>query len=125
MKNIFAEPLQCCCKKPLTGFYRDGYCRTGAQDAGRHTVCAVLTQAFLDFSLSRGNDLITARPEYRFPGLQAGDKWCLCVLRWKEALDAGCAPPVLLEATSEAALEYVALDIFCAHAYKTTDETQD
>jgi uncharacterized protein len=93
----------------MTGFYRDGFCHTDEHDQGRHVVCAIMTEAFLHFTHSRGNDLITPRPEYRFPGLKPGDRWCLCALRWKEAYDAGVAPPVLLACTHERALSYVKL----------------
>ena len=93
----------------MTGWFRDGYCRTDDNDAGRHVVCALITDEFLAFSKSRGNDLITPQPQWRFPGLKAGDRWCLCVLRWKEAYEAGVAPPVVLEATHESALRHVAL----------------
>ena len=101
----------------MTGFYRDGYCRTGAEDLGLHTVCAVVSDSFLRFSKARGNDLSTPRPEYEFPGLKNGDKWCLCVERWKEALDAGCAPSVVLEACHISALEFVDLADLKAHAF--------
>lgn len=114
--NVWGEPLQPCCTHPPTGFYRDGYCRTGTYDTGRHVVCAQMTEAFLQFTLQRGNDLITPRPEWRFPGLKPGDFWCLCALRWKEALDAGVAPPVRLSACSEASLRFVSLDQLVAHA---------
>jgi uncharacterized protein (DUF2237 family) len=119
MKNIFGENLKCCCKKPLTGFYRDGFCRTNAEDNGKHVVCAIVTAEFLQFSKSRGNDLSTPRPEYSFPGLQPGDKWCLCALRWKEAFEAGFAPKVVLEATDERALNYIAINDLIIHAEKT------
>jgi uncharacterized protein (DUF2237 family) len=115
-RNVFGAPLACCCTSPLTGFSRDGYCHTGPQDVGSHTVCALMTEEFLAFSRRRGNDLVTPRPEFGFPGLQPGDRWCLCVSRWKEALDAGVAPPVLLAATHEKALEVVTLDQLQAHA---------
>lgn len=108
-KNVLGGELQICCTSPVTGFYRDGYCKTGEDDVGRHTVCAIVTDEFLDFSTASGNDLVTPHPEWGFPGLNAGDKWCLCVLRWKEAYEAGVAPPVVLEATNEAALQYVTL----------------
>jgi len=108
-KNVLGGELQICCTSPVTGFYRDGYCKTGEDDVGRHTVCAVVTDEFLEFSVAAGNDLVTPHPEWGFPGLKSGDKWCLCVLRWKEALEAGVAPPVVLEATNEAALQYVTL----------------
>lgn len=94
----------------MTGFYRDGFCKTGADDRGSHTICIVATDEFLRFSKSRGNDLSTPLPEYNFPGLKAGDKWCLVALRWQEAFDAGMAPEVVLEATNEAALQFVRLE---------------
>ena len=115
-KNVLGEPLIPCCSDPLTGFFRDGLCRTGPDDLGRHTVCAQVTEAFLAFSLAVGNDLSTPRPEYSFPGLRPGDSWCLCVLRWKEALQAGCAPPVVLAATHSSALEHVTLEELERHA---------
>jgi uncharacterized protein (DUF2237 family) len=92
----------------MTGFYRDGHCRTGPMDRGRHVVCAVMTAEFLDFTRSRGNDLSTPRPQWQFPGLVPGDRWCLRALRWREAFEAGVAPPVVLESTHQKALEYVA-----------------
>ncbi len=106
-KNVFGQELIPCSFDPMTGFYRDGCCETGPNDTGRHVVCARMTREFLQFSYTRGNDLITPRPEYQFPGLKPGDKWCVCALRWKEAYDAGYAPPVVLESTHEAALRYV------------------
>ncbi|MCH8485695.1 MAG: DUF2237 domain-containing protein [Candidatus Cyclonatronum sp.] len=118
-KNIFNEPLKSCCTDPLTGFYRDGLCRTDTFDSGRHVVCAVMTDEFLQFSLSRGNDLITPRPDYRFPGLKAGDRWCLCALRWKEALEHGCAPQVELEATAIEALNFIPMNELVKHALKS------
>ena len=117
-KNIFGEELEVCCTNPLTGFYRDGSCKTGPQDLGTHTVCAVITQEFLDYTLSRGNDLITPRPEYLFPGLKAGDRWCLCALRWLEAYQAGKAPLVILEATHEKTLELIPMDVLVSFAFK-------
>ena len=107
--NVLGGELICCCESPPTGFYRDGYCHTGPQDLASHTVCARMSQAFLDFSLARGNDLVTPRPEFMFPGLKPGDRWCLCAGRWREAFDAGCAPPVILSATHEEALAVVPL----------------
>lgn len=115
-RNVFGAPLACCCTSPRTGFHRDGYCHTGPHDVGSHTVCALMTAEFLDFSRRRGNDLSTPRPEFDFPGLAPGDRWCLCVSRWKEALDAGVAPPVLLAATHEKALEVVTLEQLQAHS---------
>jgi len=109
-KNVLGETLEACCFEPLTGFYRDGYCNTGQQDNGTHTVCAVMTKEFLEFTLSRGNDLSTPKPLYNFPGLKPGDKWCLCALRWYEAYKQGYAPNVVLEATNQKTLEYVPLE---------------
>lgn len=109
-KNVLGGELKCCCLKPLTGFYRDGFCRTGADDAGRHTVCVRVTKDFLEFSRAAGNDLSTPRPEYAFPGLVDGDLWCLCVLRWREALENGAAPRVILESCHESALKIVGLE---------------
>jgi len=115
-KNVLGGPLQCCCTDPLTGFQRDGYCRSGPGDVGLHLVCARITTEFLDFSRDRGNDLSTPSPAMGFPGLRPGDRWCLCVQRWKEALLAGLAPPVVLEATHVSVLEYVDLDELKKHA---------
>jgi hypothetical protein len=109
-KNVLGGELKCCCMKPLTGFYRDGFCKTGADDRGSHTICVRVTDEFLAFSKSRGNDLSTPRPEFQFPGLIDGDKWCLVAVRWQEALEAGAAPEVVLEATHEASLQYVSLE---------------
>ena len=115
-RNVLGGRLQSCSTDPLTGFFRDGCCNTGREDAGSHTVCAVVTAEFLQFSAERGNDLSTPRPEYGFPGLQPGDRWCLCAPRWQEALEAGCAPLVTLEATEESALGHCALDDLQRHA---------
>ena len=109
--NVLGTELQPCSIDPMTGFYRNGCCHTGPQDTGRHLVCAIMTQSFLDFTKSKGNDLSTPIPHYNFPGLSPGDKWCLCALRWKEAYEAGYAPPVVLEATHQGALKYVSFDI--------------
>lgn len=114
--NVLGTDLRCCCRQPMTGFYRDGYCRTGPGDVGLHTVCAEMTAEFLAFSRSRGNDLSTPHLEWDFPGLQPGDKWCLCVTRWQEALEAGMAPLVDLESTHSSALEFVDLAQLKAHA---------
>jgi uncharacterized protein len=116
--NVFGEELSCCCTNPLTGFYRDGHCKTSQEDVGTHVICAQVSQEFLEFSLSKGNDLITARPEWRFPGLKAGDKWCLCALRWREAWEAGVAPKVDLNATHIKALEYVPMEVLEMYAVK-------
>lgn len=109
-RNVLGQPLVPCSFDPLTGYFRDGCCKTDESDHGTHVVCAVMTDAFLQFSLSKGNDLITPRPQWRFPGLRAGDAWCLCALRWQEAFDAGCAPQVKLESTHQKALSLLALD---------------
>jgi uncharacterized protein len=113
--NVLGTELQGCCFDPKTGYFRDGYCKTRVDDVGTHVVCAVVTQDFLTFTKSRGNDLETPAPQYSFPGLKPGDKWCLCVLRWKEALEAGVAPPVVLEATNKVALQYVTLEDLTSH----------
>ena len=122
--NVFGEPLQGCCQKPVTGFYRNGYCETGPEDAGMHLVCAEMTEEFLEFSVSRGNDLVTPHPEWQFPGFKAGDCWCLCVLRWKEALEAGCPPRVKLEATHISTLEFVDLKDLKAHALDDQEDDE-
>lgn len=118
-KNVLGTDLELCCNAPVTGFYRDGFCRTGQSDQGVHIVCAEMTADFLEFSKSMGNDLSTPRPEYSFPGLQPGDRWCLCVSRWKEALESGVAPKVLLEATHMSAIEFVALEDLKSHALES------
>ena len=117
-KNVLGSELQPCCTDPVTGFYRDGICRTGADDVGLHVICAQVTQEFLEFSREQGNDLLTPRPEFLFPGLQPGDCWCICAARWQEALEAGVAPPVKLEGTHISALEFVALADLKSHAAK-------
>jgi uncharacterized protein len=114
--NVLNGPLETCGTDPVTGFYRNGCCDTGGEDVGIHVVCAEMTAEFLAFSASRGNDLSTPVPHFGFPGLRPGDRWCLCVERWREALDAGLAPPVILEATHISALEFVSLDDLKAHA---------
>lgn len=114
--NVLGEPLEPCSVDPLTGFFRDGSCRTNEMDHGTHVICARVTEEFLAFSRERGNDLITPRPEYDFPGLKPGDRWCLCALRWKEALRAGVAPPVSLASTHQRALEFVELDELRSYA---------
>ena len=114
--NVLGGPLKPCCSDPMTGFYRDGYCRTGPGDTGVHTVCAEMTDQFLEFSRSRGNDLSTPVPEYEFPGLVAGDRWCLCAARWKEAYDAGQAPRVVLESCHVSSLEFATLEELSEYA---------
>jgi uncharacterized protein len=115
-RNVLGTDLLPCSYDPLTGYYRDGCCQTDADDHGTHVVCARMTQAFLDFSFEQGNDLITPRPEYRFAGLKAGDRWCLCVTRWSEAMQAGMAPPVYLKCTHAKALKTLTLAQLQAHA---------
>ncbi|MFS0519851.1 DUF2237 family protein [Nostoc sp. UIC 10607] len=115
-KNVIGGNLEVCCTSPMTGFYRDGFCRTGGQDFGSHVVCAQVTLEFLEFTKSRGNDLSRPVPDFNFPGLKPGDRWCLCASRWQEALDAGVAPPVILSATHARALEVVSLDDLKKHA---------
>ena len=117
-KNVLGGVLQSCCHSPKTGYFRDGYCRTDDNDFGSHVICAEVTAGFLEFSKSRGNDLTTPRPEYNFPGLSPGDRWCLCALRWKEAWEEGLAPAVILEACDEAALRYITLEILKDFAIK-------
>lgn len=116
-KNILGTDLLNCSTDPLTGFFRDGCCHTGPSDHGRHVVCALMTNEFLDFTRERGNDLQTPRPEFDFPGLQAGNRWCLCALRWREAYEAGVAPPVFPEATHEAALKYISREVLMSHQF--------
>jgi hypothetical protein len=115
-QNVLGEDLQPCNFDPVTGFFRDGCCNTGAEDLGVHTVCTRVTAEFLVFSASVGNDLSTPHPEFGFSGLQPGDQWCLCASRWQEALDAGMAPPVVLASTHAATLEWVQLSDLVAHA---------
>lgn len=114
--NALEEPLEACSFDPMTGYMRSGTCETGPQDVGSHTVCARVTREFLEYSRAQGNDLITPVPEFGFPGLKPGDRWCLCAARWREALQAGCAPKVILAATHHRALEVVSLDDLKAHA---------
>ena len=121
-KNVLGEDLKCCCTDPMTGFYRTGYCETGEQDRGVHTVCIEATEDFLEFSKSVGNDLSTPMPQYRFPGIKPGDHWCLCARRWQEALEAGVAPPVDLEGTHIASLEFVSMDDLQAHALPSASD---
>ena len=119
-RNVFGEPLEICCTKPMTGYFRDGSCRTDNEDTGTHTVCAVMTEDFLKFSASKGNDLITPMPYYQFPGLKVGDKWCLCVTRWIQAEKAGKAPKLILEATHEKTLASTSLNLLVKYAFKET-----
>jgi uncharacterized protein (DUF2237 family) len=114
--NVLGEPLKSCSISPKTGFYRTGTCETGPSDAGSHVVCAQVTDTFLAFTKAVGNDLSSPAPHFGFPGLRPGDRWCLCALRWKEAADAGVAPPVVLEATHASALRHVSLEELTRHA---------
>jgi uncharacterized protein (DUF2237 family) len=116
-RNVLGTVLEPCCFDPLTGFYRDGHCHTGTDDRGVHVIAAIMTEAFLAFTKSQGNDLSSPKPMFGFAGLKAGDRWCLCAERWREALAAGVAPPILLKATHEAALRTIDLDVLEQHAY--------
>jgi uncharacterized protein len=115
-RNVLGGQLELCSLSPRTGFTRTGCCETGPEDLGHHTVCAEMTADFLQFSRARGNDLTTPRPEFGFPGLRAGDRWCLCASRWQEALEAGMAPSVVLRATNAMALRFCTLESLQAHA---------
>ena len=117
--NVLGQPLVPCSYDPLTGYFRDGCCKTDATDTGSHLICARVTAEFLTFSKERGNDLSTPRPEYRFKGLQAGDRWCLCATRWAEALAAGVAPPVVMESTHAGALRFVTLEQLEKHRFSS------
>lgn len=123
-KNVLGQDLGVCSTSPMTGFNRDGRCDTGAMDYGTHTVCAQVTTEFLDYTRGLGNDLVTPRPEYRFPGLKEGDGWCLCASRWREAMVAGVAPPVVLEATHDKTLQYVELAELQKHAVSLGRNTE-
>ena len=123
--NVLGGELEPCSEDPMTGYNRDGCCRHVPADRGRHEVCAVVTEAFLEFSRERGNDLVTPRPEFDFPGLEPGDRWCLCLGRWVEALEADCAPPVVLEATNEAVLDDVPFSTFNEHEYVALEHEFD
>ncbi len=114
--NVLGEPLKTCSTDPMTGFFRDGCCNTDGQDVGLHLICAEVTEEFLHHQKTTGNDLVTPRPEYGFAGLNPGDKWCVCLSRWKDALDDGCAPPIYLAATHEEALAVVTLDVLQQYA---------
>jgi hypothetical protein len=120
-RNVFGEPLVACSFRPLTGFFRDGCCRTNNEDVGTHVVCVVMNEEFLAFSASRGNDLSTPVPAWSFPGLQPGDHWCLCVLRWIEAFHAGVAPYVVLESTNYGALDHIPLELLQQFDHRRQD----
>lgn len=115
-KNVFGEELETCSTNPMTGFFRDGCCSTDAQDLGMHVVCAEVTEEFLEFSKASGNDLSTPNPDFDFPGLKPGDRWCVCALRWKEAMDKGVAPPVVLTSTHESVLDVISLEDLKRHS---------
>ena len=122
-KNVFGDPLQSCSCRPLTGWYRDGSCKTDPSDYGQHTICCVMTEAFLRYSKAEGNDLSTPMAQYNFPGLKAGDHWCLCAPRWKEAYDDGMAPLVILEATEVSTLKVVDLEILQQFDYRKSNRS--
>ena len=115
-KNVLGQALRACCMQPITGFTRNGFCELHSEDQGLHTVCIIVTDDFLTFSKSSGNDLSTPLPDYHFPGLKEGDKWCLCAMRWKEAYDAGVAPKVVISATHESVLDIIELDTLKKYA---------
>lgn len=117
--NVLGTTLQACCYDPITGYFRDGFCKTISEDTGTHVVCAIMTDAFLRFTKQRGNDLSTPIPQWQFPGLKAGDQWCLCISRWLEAEKHNVAPLVILEATHIKALEFTTLDILTKYAYQS------
>lgn len=119
--NVLGAELECCCNDPLTGFYRDGFCRTGNLDLGSHTVCARVTDDFLSFSFKAGNDLITPREDYLFPGLKSGDRWCVCASRWLDAVHAGFGCPIVLSATHARALDKIPLELLMEYALDLVD----
>ena len=116
--TVLGKALESCCNDPVTGYFRDGFCRTISEDTGTHTVCAIVTKEFLDYSASRGNDLMTPIPHWNFPGLKPGDKWCLCISRWLQAEKAGKAPLIYLEATHQKTLDYTTLEKLQKYAVK-------
>ena len=120
-KNVLGGTLVACCYKPRTGYFRDGYCRTDHSDFGSHVICAEMTSEFLEFTKGRGNDLSTPQPIFGFPGLRSGDRWCLCAIRWKEALEMGLAPPVILEACEESALKFITIEALQENAIKAVN----
>nr|WP_320667378.1 DUF2237 domain-containing protein [Prochlorococcus sp. MIT 1307] len=119
--NVLGEPLQLCSCKPMTGWYRDGFCKTDSYDIGQHTVCCVITESFLTYSKAQGNDLSTPSPEYGFPGLKAGDHWCLCAPRWKQAYEDGMAPLVRLKSTEISALAVIGIEVLLKYAHEDID----
>ena len=121
-KNVLGTELKVCCMNPVTGFFRDGLCSYTSSDPGEHTLCAIMTDEFLFYTAEQGNDLVTPVPAFGFPGLTAGDKWCVCVSRWVEAMRVGCAPPVDLEATHESVLNHVDLEVLKRYAVNAPSE---
>mgnify|MGYP001175707866 FL=1 len=115
-KNVYGEAIEVCCEETMTGYLRNGLCETSDDDVGSHTVCAKVTKEFLDYSKNKGNDLITPRPEFNFPGLKEGDKWCVCAGRWLEALNDGVAPPILIKSTNAKALEIISIELLRKYA---------
>ncbi|MHA3022930.1 DUF2237 family protein [Mycobacterium sp. BMJ-28] len=124
-RNVLGGPLEPCGAEPLTGFYRDGCCSTGPEDPGMHSICAVVTREFLDHQRSIGNDLSTPMPEYRFPGLQPGDRWCVTAHNWLRAYEDGCAAPVVMACTHERTLDVVSLEALAEHAVDVPDDASD
>ena len=122
MKNVLGTDLQCCGTKPMTGYFRDGFCKTSDSDRGSHVVASIVDKKFLDYTRQMGNNLSSPNPMYNFPGLKPGDRWCVCALRWKEAFKAGCAPKVILEATHIKSLEYLDIEDLISNAHNTNLE---
>ena len=122
MKNVLGTDLQCCGTRPMTGYFRDGFCKTSDSDRGSHVVASIVDKKFLDYTRQMGNNLSSPNPIYNFPGLKPGDRWCVCALRWKEAFKAGCAPKVILEATHIKSLEYVDIEDLISNAHNTNLE---
>ena len=122
MKNVLGTDLQCCGTKPMTGYFRDGFCKTSGSDRGSHVVASIVDKKFLDYTRQMGNNLSSPNPMYNFPGLKPGDRWCVCALRWKEAFKAGCAPKVILEATHIKSLEYIDIEDLISNAHNTSLE---
>ena len=122
MKNVLGTDLQCCGTKPMTGYFRDGFCKTSGSDRGSHVVASIVDKKFLDYTRQMGNNLSSPNPMYNFPGLKPGDRWCVCALRWKEAFKAGCAPKVILEATHIKSLQYIDIEDLISNAHNTNLE---
>ncbi len=122
MKNVLGTDLQCCGTRPMTGYFRDGFCKTSDSDRGSHVVASIVDKKFLDYTRQMGNNLSSPNPMYNFPGLKPGDRWCVCALRWKEAFKAGCAPKVILEATHIKSLQYIDIEDLISNAHNTNLE---